>query len=52
MKIHNDKYLYLVPELLDLVDVLEPLGVGIEEYDGLQAGELSVVHLDAGERGH
>ena len=45
-------HLNLPPEFGYPVDLLEPLGVGVEEDDGLEAGELRVVQLDPRERRH
>ena len=43
---------YSLPELLDSVDVLEPLHVGVKEYDGPQTPELGLIHRHLLHFGH
>ena len=43
-------YLDLVPQSSDAIGVSQAPGVGVKEYDGLEASELGIVHLDLPER--
>ena len=41
-----------LPKLLDSVDVLEPLHVGVKEYNGPQTSELRLIHRHLLHFGH
>ena len=41
-----------LPELLNSVDVLQPLHVGVKEYDGPQTPELDLIHRHPLHFGH